>query len=110
VASYCWSAVRLEQAITTLRAATDGVSHLDLRIHANGVQLSEALCELFARRQVKVGISSDGDRAANDRHRRYADGRSSRDKVIAADGLLRTPWFAHLYAACCAPSTSPTTL
>ena len=29
------------------------------------------LCELFAEHQVKVGISLDGDRAANDRHRRY---------------------------------------
>jgi uncharacterized protein len=89
---------RLEQVITALRAATDGVCHLDLRIHTNGVQLNEALCELFARHGVKVGISLDGDRAANDRHRRYADGRSSYDKVIAAVGLLRSPAFRHLYA------------
>ena len=89
---------RLERVVTALRAATDGVCHLDLRIHTNGVQLSEAFCELFARHQVKVGISLDGDRAANDRHRRYADGRSSYDKVITAVGLLRSPAFRHLYA------------
>src|SRR6266567_6314318 len=89
---------RLERIITALRAATDGVCHLDLRIHTNGVQLSEAFCELFARHQVKVGISLDGDRAANDRHRTYAGGRSSYDKVIAAVGLLRSPAFRHLYA------------
>jgi uncharacterized protein len=89
---------RLEQVITALRAAADDVCRLDLRIHTNGVQLSEAFCELFARHGVKVGISLDGDRAANDRHRRYADGRSSYDKVITAVGLLRTPRFAHLYA------------
>ena len=88
---------RLEQIITTLRAATEGVCHLDLRIHSNGVLLSEALCELFARHKVRVGISLDGDRAANDRHRRYADGRSSYDKVIAAIGLLRTAQFRNLY-------------
>jgi uncharacterized protein len=89
---------RLEQIIGTLRAATHGICHLDLRIHTNGVLLSEALCELFARHHVKVGISLDGDRVANDRHRRYADGRSSYDKVIAAIGLLRTPEFRDLYA------------
>jgi uncharacterized protein len=89
---------RLERIIGTLRAATHGICHLDLRIHTNGVLLSEAFCELFARHQVKVGISIDGDRAANDRHRRYADGRSSYDKVIAAIGLLRTPEFRDLYA------------
>ena len=89
---------RLEQIITALRAATDGVCRLDLRIHTNGVQLSEAFCELFARHGVKVGISLDGDRAANDRHRMYADGRSSYAKVVAAVGLLRSPAFRHLYA------------
>jgi len=88
---------RLEQVIGALRAATHGVCHLDLRIHTNGVLLSEALCELFAEHQVKVGISLDGDRAANDRHRRYADGRSSYEKVLAAIGLLRTPAFRDLY-------------
>ena len=35
---------------------------------------------------VKVGISLDGDRAGNDRHRRYRDGRSSYDQVIRAVG------------------------
>ena len=34
--------------------------------------LDEPICELFAEHGVKVGISLDGDRAANDRHRRYA--------------------------------------
>ena len=47
-------------------------------------------CELFAEYGVKVGVSLDGDRTANDRHRRYADGRSSYDKVIRAIGLLRS--------------------
>jgi uncharacterized protein len=89
---------RLEQIITALRAATHGVCHLDMRIHTNGVLLSEAFCELFAKHRVKVGISVDGDRAANDRHRRYANGRSSYDQVIAAIGLLRTPAFRDLYS------------
>jgi uncharacterized protein len=71
---------------------------LDLRIHTNGVRLNEQFCELFAEYGVKVGISLDGDRAANDRHRRYADGRSSYDHVIRAIGLLQTERFRHLFA------------
>ena len=89
---------RLRRVITELRQALDGVCRVDLRIHTNGVLLSEQLCELFAEHDVKVGVSIDGDRAANDRHRRYADGRSSYDKVIRAIGLLRTDHFRHLYA------------
>ena len=47
------------------------VCALDLRIHTNGVQLDEELCEVFLAAEVKVGISLDGDRAGNDLHRRY---------------------------------------
>ena len=89
---------RLRRVVTELREALDGLCDLDLRIHTNGVLLSEQYCELFAEHDVQVGISIDGDRTANDRHRRYADGRSSYDKVIRAIGLLRTGPFRHLYA------------
>ena len=90
--------VRLQHVITELETALRGVCDLDLRIHTNGVLLGEEFCELFAKHFVRVGISVDGDRGANDRHRRYADGRSSYDKVIRAIELLRTPQFRHLYS------------
>jgi uncharacterized protein len=89
---------RLRRIITTLRTALDDVCDLDLRIHTNGVLLNERFCALFAEHQVKVGISIDGDRAANDRHRRYADGRSSYDQVIRAIELLGSGRFPDLYA------------
>jgi uncharacterized protein len=89
---------RLRRVITELHSALRGVCSLDLRIHTNGVLLDEGFCELFAEHGVKVGISIDGDRAANDRHRRYADGRSSYDKVIRGIGLLRSARFRDLYA------------
>ena len=89
---------RLGRIATELRSALPGACHLDLRIHTNGVLLDEQFCEVFAEHAVKVGISIDGDRAANDRHRRYADGRSSYDKVIRAIGLLRDARFRSLYA------------
>jgi uncharacterized protein len=89
---------RLRLAAETLRSALDGVSDLDLRIHTNGVLLDEGFCDLFAACGIKVGVSVDGYRAANDRHRRYADGRSSYDRVIRAIGLLRTERYRPLYA------------
>ena len=89
---------RLRRVAAELRSALHGVCGLDLRIHTNGVLLDEAFCELFSEYGVRVGISVDGDRVANDRHRRYADGRSSYDKVIRAVGLLRSHRYRHLYS------------
>src|SRR6201996_1068361 len=88
----------LREVITELDSALHGVCKLDLRINTNGVRLNEAFCELFAEFGVRVGISIDGDRAANDRHRRYANGRSSYDQVVRAIDLLRTDRFRSLYA------------
>jgi uncharacterized protein len=88
---------KLGQVATELRSALAGISRLDLRIHTNGVLLDAEFCEFFAEQDVRVGISVDGDRAANDRHRRYADGRSSYDKVVRAIELLRTSRFRDLY-------------
>ena len=89
---------RLRHIAGTLRAALAGVCELDLRIHTNGVLLDEAFCDLFADCGVQVGISIDGYRAANDRHRRYADGRSSYDQVLRGISLLRTGRYRDLYA------------
>jgi uncharacterized protein len=88
----------LRTIITELHSALRDVCELDLRIHTNGVRLDEAFCELFAEFGVRVGISIDGDRAANDRHRRYANGRSSYDQVVRAIDLLCTDRFRSLYA------------
>jgi len=87
----------LRGIIDTLRSLIDPVTRLDLRIHTNGVLLDERLCELFADYAVQVGVSLDGDRAAND-HRRFSDGRSSYPHVRRALSLLRKPEYRHLYA------------
>ena len=88
----------LRRIIAELHRILDGTCHLDLRIHTNGVRLREDFCELFAERQVKVGISIDGDQVANDRHRLYADGRSSYRQVVQAIELLQDGRFRDLYA------------
>jgi uncharacterized protein len=89
---------RLASIAQQLRRAIEPACGLDLRIHTNGVQLDTELCELFLAERVKVGISLDGDRAANDLHRRYANGRSSYHKVLNAVGLLRQERYRGIYA------------
>jgi uncharacterized protein len=74
------------------------VTRLDLRIHSNAVRLDERWCELFGEYGVMIGVSLDGDKAANDRHRRFSDGRSSHARVLRALALLRRPEFRHLFA------------
>ncbi|MGW8885369.1 FxsB family cyclophane-forming radical SAM/SPASM peptide maturase [Streptomyces sp. NPDC055749] len=89
---------RLRTAAEELYDALDGVSALDLRIHTNGVLLNERFCELFTELGIKVGVSLDGDKTSNDRHRRYADGRSSHAQVLKAVELLSRPRYRHLFA------------
>ncbi|MFD0531354.1 hypothetical protein ACFQ1I_39905 [Kitasatospora arboriphila] len=88
---------RLRRVCEELRNALPPGCGLDLRIHTNGMLLDEEFCALFDQLGVGVGLSVDGDRTANDRHRRYADGRSSHTGVLAAIALLRRPRFRHLY-------------
>ncbi len=87
---------RLRRVCEELGSALNGIAELDLRIHTNGVQLSPRYLDLFDEFHVRVGISLDGDRAANDRHRRYADGRSSHPLVLRAIDLLHQERYRHL--------------
>ncbi|HTJ72007.1 MAG TPA: FxsB family cyclophane-forming radical SAM/SPASM peptide maturase [Actinospica sp.] len=92
---------RLREIIEALRApllALPKTPRLDFRIHTNGVRLDEGFCDLFNAYSVKVGISLDGPKSANDRHRRYANGNSSHEQVLRALELLRSPRYRHLYA------------
>jgi uncharacterized protein len=89
---------RLRDVLRTLRSAIDPVTRLDLMLHTNGVLLDEPLCDLFVEYGVRIGVSLDGDRAANDRHRRFADGRSSHEAVLRGLALLRRDEYGHLYA------------
>ena len=88
----------LRGVISTLRSLIDPVTQLDLRVHTNGVLLDEKLCALFADYAVQVGVSLDGDRTSNDRHRRFSNGRSSYSEVGRALELLRKPEYRHVYA------------
>jgi uncharacterized protein len=89
---------RLAAIARALRRAIEPVCRIDLRIHTNGVRLDSDFCEVFLAEGVMVGISLDGDQAANDLHRRYLNGRSSYDQVLRAVALLREERYRPLYA------------
>ncbi|MBQ1075613.1 FxsB family radical SAM/SPASM domain protein [Micromonospora sp. C31] len=91
-------AARLDATAATLRRVIDPVARLDLRMQSNGVLLTPATCDVLVAHDVKVGISLDGDRAANDRHRRHANGSSSHRQVLRALSLLRSPAYRTSYA------------
>ncbi|MGW0701701.1 FxsB family cyclophane-forming radical SAM/SPASM peptide maturase [Streptomyces sp. NPDC002867] len=88
---------RMRELIRTIRAVLDNVVRLSLHVQTNGVTLNERFCELFDALGVQLGVSLDGDRASNDRHRRYANGRSSHAGALRGLALLRRPDFRHLY-------------
>ncbi|MFE7763564.1 radical SAM/SPASM protein FxsBH, inactivated beta-hydroxylase extension form [Streptomyces sp. NPDC057438] len=88
---------RLGRICAELTRALAPVTALDLRIHTNAVRLNRDHLRIFDEFQVKIGISLDGDRVANDRHRLDRRGRSSYDRVLRAIELLRLPEHRHLY-------------
>jgi uncharacterized protein len=88
---------RLRAICAQLSSALAGTTALDLQIHTNGVQLSRRHLEVFKEFGVRVGVSLDGDRSANDLHRLDRRGNSSHDRVLRAIDLLRTPEYHHLY-------------
>jgi uncharacterized protein len=89
---------RMRGVLDALVTRIKPVADIDLRVHSNGVLLDEQWCDLFGRYGVRVGISLDGDKAANDRHRRFADGRSSYPHVLRALEILRRVEYRPIYA------------
>ena len=71
-----------------LRDALPPGCSADVRIQTNGLQLDDAFCEMFLHEGIGVGISIDGDRRANDRHRRHTNGRTSYPELVRAIRLV----------------------
>ncbi len=88
----------IRSMLAQLRATVGTVARLDLRMQSNGVLLTEDMCALLVEYGVRVGISLDGDREANDRHRRYGHGAGSHAQVLRALSLLRRPAYRSSYA------------
>ncbi|WP_106397099.1 FxsB family cyclophane-forming radical SAM/SPASM peptide maturase [Actinocorallia populi] len=83
---------RLDAIIGSFRAKIGEVCQAKVLVHTNGVRLGRSFCDIFRAHGVKVGISLDGHKEANDLHRVYRSGRSSYDRVIRGIELLRTEY------------------
>lgn len=72
-----------------LRSRLPAEIELDVRIQTNGLLLDHHMLETLCTHGIRVGVSLDGDRRANDRHRRKRNGQGSYAAVDAALGLIR---------------------
>jgi uncharacterized protein len=75
--------------VSELRDQVGDLAYLDCSLQTNGVLLTAPAVDALRAAGVRVGISLDGDRAANDRYRRFRDGRSSYPHAVRALALLR---------------------
>jgi uncharacterized protein len=80
-----------------VRAAVGSDITVHCLVQTNGVRLDEAFLALFDRLGVGVGVSLDGDQIAQDRHRKFANGRGSHAAVGAGLALLSSPRYRHLF-------------
>ncbi|WP_377268552.1 FxsB family cyclophane-forming radical SAM/SPASM peptide maturase [Peterkaempfera sp. SMS 1(5)a] len=89
---------KAERLARALRREVDPETRIGFTVQTNGTLLNDAWLELGHRYGMGIGVSLDGDRAANDRHRRRADGRSSHPAVERGLRLLRRPEHRNRYA------------
>ncbi|BCB87980.1 FxsB family cyclophane-forming radical SAM/SPASM peptide maturase [Phytohabitans suffuscus] len=87
----------LDYAVRAIRRAVRGRTAVRFGLQTNGLLLDDRFLDLFVQHEVTVGVSLDGPSGANDRHRRYADGRGSHGGVVPALHLLRSERYRHLY-------------
>jgi uncharacterized protein len=88
----------LDHFATTVRTQVPDSCRLRLSIQTNAIGLATPMLRILKRHDIAVGVSLDGDRAANDRYRTYRRGASSYDDVQAGLEALRQPAFAHLFS------------
>ncbi len=89
---------RLRDICAELTSTLSPLTALDLRMHTNAVTLNRRHLDVCREFGVRVSVSLDGDRAANDRHRLDHRGRSSHDRVLRGIRLLQEPEYRHLFS------------
>ncbi|WP_323747502.1 FxsB family cyclophane-forming radical SAM/SPASM peptide maturase [Catenulispora rubra] len=93
---------RIRWIAERIRAALAPATRLELHLQTNGVLLAaahgEELCQTLLETGIKVGISLDGDRDANDRHRRHHNGASSFQEVVSAVLRLGSPRYRRAFS------------
>jgi uncharacterized protein len=89
---------RIGYLVSAVRAALPPGASADVTVQTNGTLVDDAFLSLAHRHRIGIGVSLDGGRAAHDRHRRYADGRPSFERVAAVLRRLAEPEHRSVYA------------
>ena len=69
---------------------TNFIGRVRNMIQTNGILLTPALCDFFAKENFKISTSIDGTKKINDVNRRLASGKGTYDKIKKAINLWRT--------------------
>jgi len=88
----------LRAVVEGLRDAVGGATDLEIGMQTNGVLLDERFAEYMLSERIRVGISLDGGRTANDRHRRFPHGGGSYDDVVRAVRLMTAAPYRPVFA------------
>jgi uncharacterized protein len=86
----------ITRLVAAARAAVGPRVDVNVSVQTNAVGLSDAYLRLFDTLGVRVGVSTDGDASAHNRHRRFPSGRDSYPAVKAA--LTRLQYYPHLFS------------
>ncbi|MFI5956483.1 FxsB family cyclophane-forming radical SAM/SPASM peptide maturase [Cryptosporangium sp. NPDC051539] len=73
-------------------------TRVEFGVQTNGILLTREFLDLFGEYGVRIGVSLDGDEAGQNRHRRYANGRDSYDRVAAGLRLLTSDEYRPLFS------------
>jgi uncharacterized protein len=84
--------------LAAVRAAVPAATRVRFGVQTNGILLDERFLEIFHEYGVRVGVSLDGGRDANDRHRVYANGNGSFERAAAGLRLLARPEHRDVYS------------
>lgn len=76
-------------AVKYFRESTKQIKSLNFYVQTNATLIDSSWVDLFTNLDIKVGVSLDGTRAANDMHRLDHLGRSSFERTIAGIQLLQ---------------------
>lgn len=81
-----------------MRSAIRSDVELQLTVQTNGARLSDRILDVLLSHGIRVSVSLDGDKAANDLHRNYRTGRGSYDEVARGIRRLTDDRYRHLFA------------
>jgi uncharacterized protein len=88
-------AKRLEQLLMVFQTSLSYVTQPIFGMQTNGLLLTEEIGEVLHRFGVRVSVSLDGGKEANDQHRKRRNGKGSFDDVVQRlNDIRRTPYAA----------------